>query len=487
MEKSVSRRKSNSKIIHSVIGVAIMIFFQLLPLNLPNVTSTGMQVLGIFIGTIYLWTTVDPLWSSLLSVVILGFSSYGTMSEVLAQYLGSSVVVQLFFIMAFVAALVYYKVTLHIGHFFLTRKFTNGRPWLFTFVILLGSFLLSAFVNCFAPIFLFWPIMYDVFEEVGFKKGAKYPKLMVILIVVSALLGFPVAPYMQNSLALLSNYRKITEGKVFINDGLFFIFAFTMGILMLAVLVLFTKYVLHPDVTPLKTLKVEDLEKNPLPPMDFTQKVLFISFIVYIFAMLLPTLLSGIPFMKYISTTSIGFATLFVALLTAVMVDGKPIVDFGKIMEKDFAWTTFFLCATAILLGSVLTNKSTGITAFLNTILSPIFKGMSGITFTIVLLITAVILTNLCNSLVIGMILQPVVMTYCAVSGVNAAPIITLLISFVLLSAAVTPAASPFAAMLFSNTEWLKPSDIYKYSGIYVFIELVLILLIGIPFVNVLM
>lgn len=487
MENSASNKKANPKIIHSIIGVSIMIFFRFLPIALPHVTNIGMQVLGIFIGTLYLWTTVDPLWSSLLSVAMLGLSGYDSMANVLAQCFGNSVVVQLFFIMAFVAALVYYKITIHIGHFFLTRKFTNGRPWLFTFMILFGSFLMSAFVNCFAPIFLFWPIMYDVFKEVGFKKGEKYPKLMVILIVIAALIGFPVAPYMQNSLALLSNYRKLVGGKVFISDGLFFVFCFAMGLLMLAVLVLFTKYVLRPDVTPLKDINVETLQKNQLPPLSTSQKILFVAFGIYILAMLIPTLLPFVPGMKYLFKASIGFALLFVAVLAAILVDGKPVVEFGKIMEKDFAWTTFFLCTAAILLGGVLTAKSTGITAFLNAELSPLFRGMNPTTFTVMLLLVAVILTNLCNSLVIGMILEPVVMTYCAISGTNAAAIVTLLIFTVLLSASVTPAASPFAAMMFGNTEWLSPKDIYKYSGCYVVIEVILLLIIGVPLISVLM
>lgn len=479
--------KINSQVIYSIIGVAIMILFPLLPISLPKVTEVGMQIIGIFIGTLFLWTTVDPLWSSLICIAMIGFSSFGTMSEVLVAYFGNATVVQMFFMMIFIGTLVYEKITLYIGRFFLTRDIANGRPWMLTFMIMVGSYIMGVFINPFASIFLFWPIMYGVFEQVGFKKDDKYPKILIILIVIAALLGFPVAPYMLNALALLGNYRKIAEGAVLISDGSYFVVCFLMGFILLVAMILISKYILRPDTEALKAFDVEALKKTPLPKMNTRQKVLTVAFVIYIAVMLFPTLLTGVPGMAFLAQNSMGFALFFVAILAAIPIDGQPVLNFSKVMEKDFAWSTFFLCATAILLGSVLTNEATGISAFLNVMLSPIFNGMSSTVFTIVLLVVAVLLTNICNSLVIGMILQPVVLNYCTAAGVNAAPIITLLIFTVLLSAAITPAASPFAAMMFGNKERLKSTDVYKYTSIYVVAEVILILLIGLPLANLMM
>lgn len=68
----VSRRA-----VHSLVGVAIMFLFRYLPLHLPEVTPVGMEIIGVFIGTLYLWTTVDPVWSSLLSIFMIGVSAMG--------------------------------------------------------------------------------------------------------------------------------------------------------------------------------------------------------------------------------------------------------------------------------------------------------------------------------------------------------------------------------------------------------------------------
>ena len=277
MANATEKKKDTMTIIHSLIGAAIMLFFRFLPLNLPEVTPIGMQVLGIFIGTLYLWTFVDPLWGSMLSIVMLGFSDYMPMGGVIKEAFGSAVTQQCFFLMIMSGALVYYKITLYIGRFFLTRKVTNGKPWLLVYVVCIGSYLIAGFINCFTAILLFWPVLYDIFNEVGYKKGDAFPRVVLTLVVVSALIGFPMAPYMQNGLALLSNFAKITEnlpeGSIHVNNVSYMAVAITLGFLMMTANLLYSKFVIRPDASKLKDYDVESINKNPLPPMSLQQKV----------------------------------------------------------------------------------------------------------------------------------------------------------------------------------------------------------------------
>ena len=193
-----------------------------------------------------------------------------------------------------------------------------------------------------------------------------------------------------------------------------------------------------------------------------------------------------------VASTNLPTKSYFTLLLTVILValrddEGKPVLDFASVMGRDFSWPTFWLCAVAVLIGSAMTNAATGITPFLNVMLTPIFSKMSGLMFMIVLMVATVLLTNISNSLVIGMILQPVILTYCAATGTNPAPLISIMIFTVLSSAACTPAASPFAAMMFGNTEWLKSGQIYKNSIIFVVVELAIILTLGVAYINILM
>lgn len=482
--------------IHFIIGTIIMLAFRFFPEGLlPNVTPVGYQILGIFIGTIYLWSTIDPLTSSLYAVVMLAFSDYAPAGAILKESFGNPTVVQMFFMMVFMAGLTERKLTVYIARWLMTRKIVEGRPWVFTFIMMLGTLLMATFIGAFAPIFLFWPVLYDVFQDVGFKKTDKYPKMMLIAIVVSALVGFPIPPYMSNGLALLGNYRSLLPNfpalqsmeNILISDAAYFIGCFSMGVVILVLILLTMKFILRPDVTPLKSVTIEMLDKNPLPPMNKSQKIYGVTLCAFIFFMLVPTLLPSVPFFAFVKDNSVAVAA--VAMLIVVLLkdeEGAPVLRIGPVMGKHMSWPTYFLCLSAIILGSVLTNESTGITPFLNAVLGPIFNGMSGTTFTVVLLIISILLTNISNSLVIGMILQPVVLTFCAANGVNPAPIISLLTFTVLMTAACTPAASPFAAIMFGNKEWLTAKDVYKYATVMVLVEAVFVLLIGIPYMNLL-
>lgn len=490
MANQNERKREKMFLIHSLIGVGIMVFFRFLPLNLPEVTPIGMEVLGIFIGTLYLWTFVDPLWGSLMSIVMIGFSNYMPMPALIKEALGAPVLGQVFFLLIMAGGLVYYKVTLYIGRFFLTRKFTNGKPWLLAFVICIGCYFMAGFINAFTSIFLFWPVLYDVFEKVGYKKGDAFPRVMLTLVVVSALIGFPMAPFAQNGLALLTNFANITAnlpgGPVRINNISYLTVAIVVGIIMISVNILFAKFVIRPDVSKLKEYDVENLNKNPLPPMNGRQKMIGAGFILLILGMLLPSLFPSLPGMAFLSANSVGLALFFVAVLAAIRIDGESVLEVPKVMAANFNWGAYFIIVAAILLGTVLTSDNTGVSAFLGVVLSPIFQGMSPMIFTVLLMAMAVLLTNLCNSLVIGMILQPVIITYCTQTGANPAPIVTLLIIFVLLSAAVTPAASPFAAILHSNKEWVPTKYVYQYTIPFVILELIVVLVIGVPLANLL-
>lgn len=481
-ESSKGLQLGTSKNIHFIIGFAIMMIFRFIP-PLEPVTAVGMQILGIFLGTLYLWTTVDVLWSSVFCVAMVGLSDYDSMANVLSLAFGNTVVVQVFFMMLFAGALAHEGITAHIGRFFLTRKISEGRPWVFTLMVCLACFAMSIFVGVTPAVILMWPIVYEALNQVGYKAEDRdpYSILMVIMVVVSALAAFAVPPYKSNGLAMLANYRQLSGNPAFMNDGMYFIYELIVGLVFMGMAILICKFVFRPDVSRLKNLKIEELNKNPLPPLDARQKTLFWVVVVLTLAMLLPSFFKGIPFFAFLNQNIIGMAVVFCGVFAGLYIGGKPVVQVGPSIQKGVSWGIFFLIVAAIMLSSILTNEKTGITAGLKTLLSPLFSGMGGFTFVIFALLIQMVLTNLCNSLVIGMIFQTIIFAYCSTSGVVAEPIIAVSIFFVLSCALFTPAASPFAAMMFANTEWLRPSDIYRYTGVIIIAEFILMLVFAYP------
>ncbi|MEE0435652.1 MAG: hypothetical protein UDB11_09690 [Peptococcaceae bacterium] len=101
---STTRKKSTAYWIHIVITLVIMIGFGFLPAPAP-ITPFGMQMLGIFFGMVYGWSTVDQIWPSLLGLVLLAICDYNTIDDVLIEGWGSSTVFVIVLVLVFSQAI----------------------------------------------------------------------------------------------------------------------------------------------------------------------------------------------------------------------------------------------------------------------------------------------------------------------------------------------------------------------------------------------
>lgn len=475
----------NKRNIHFLVGIGIMIGFGLIPPAAP-LTAVGMRVIGVFLGTLYLWSTSDMGSASIIGLVALGLFGFEDMITVFASAAGSIIVVQTIFVMILAGAMVEEGISDHIGRFILTRKLVRGRPWALLLAICFTCFLIAIFIDSFLPIFLFWPICFGIFEDVGFSKSDKFPKIALIMVVTSSMIGFPVAPYKDSILVLLMNYRTISGDPSIVNNGMYFITFLLLGILFISVLTLVGKFVFRPNVAPIKDLDPAKLaEKNPLVPLDTRQKVLSAMFVVYALWMLIPSWFPTVPGLDFLSENALAWATVFVGVLSIVRLGGRPILPLTATVKKQVNWGVVVLIAAVVKLGSSLSNEQVGLSAWLSQVFTPLFQNMSFVAFAAFMLLLLCALTNVSNSLVVGMVTQPIILVFAQVSGANVAPIVALGAFFVLSSAMLTPAASPFAAVMFSASEgWLKSSDIVRYAGTFVVVEFVLLLVIGLPFAS---
>ncbi len=485
MAKSLSpEKKARMRTIHIIIALVIMFAFRFLPFTLPEVTDAGKAILGVFIGTIYLWFTIDTLTASLISLAMICFSAYAPIKTILTTYMNTTLL-QSLGMMIIAGALVLANITQYMARFFLTAKINRGRPWVFAGMIMLGSFVMAAFVDWLTPIFLFWPVLYSIFEEVGYEKGEKFPTVMLILVVMADLLGYHIFPFMRNPLSLIANYRSLTEsaagGAVSVADGGYMVTAIAISIVAIVLAVLFSKYVLRADASKLKNFDTDSLNAKPLPPMNKRQKTLIAVFILMILFMMIPSLISKVPVMKTISSYITIIPLITATVLCVLQVENKPVIEFERILKERIPWSMMALIATALLLASALTNDATGIKDFLTTVLSPLFANMSVTVFMIIVVLVTVVLTNIANSFVIGVIMSPIVATFCEATGANAAPIMALVIFSALSSAMGTPSASPWAATLYGNTEWLDSKSIFKNAIGFILLDVVVYLAVGIP------
>lgn len=503
MEKSSVRI---APIVHTIIGLAIMVSGYFLPclsmvvepteklmaLNLPQVagglelsiTRIGMIVSTTFFGVVYLWTFVDVLWPCFAGLAALIFSGYAPAPKVLSQFLGNPMVVMIFFLLMLAAAIIYCDIAGWVARWAMTRKFVNGRPWVLTATILVTTYFV-AFLDQTASMFLMWPAMFSIFKETGYKKGDMYVSLMTVYIAIVILCSFASDPFKGGAMYLLVNLQSLAANDVTanvpqINLALYLFFGMTISFVVIALLLFMMRFVFRADVSRLASYKVDTEE---VPPMTTMQKLVLFDFLFYAAWLLIPAFIGHDNALgSFLHKNHLTGSLITVLILSIAFVKGKRVISVPQANSK-YPWVVFLLIAVAMLLGAVMTGKGTNVSLYMEYTLRSLLNGMHPIAFTITVAAIGIIFTNFCNSVVLGLMLTPVLLAVASAFGMDPVPMMACFI-FAVLIAACTPAASPFAATLFSQQEWVSTKDIALHAVIGSAIVFLVICVVGLPLAN---
>ena len=492
--------------VHILLGLSIMFFGRYLPapsliveasdtliqMGFPQVdggvlisiTPIGMTILSLFVGVVYLWGSVDTLWPGFLGVLLLGFSSYAPMPKVLSMFMGNPMVVMIFFLFIFAAALIKSNVSTYLARWLMTHKIVQGRPWMLTTVILLTTYIVAFFEQTTAC-FLIWPALYIIFQHAGFKKGDLYVSLMLVNTIIMALLSFATDPIKGGAFYLLSNMQSLSQSSpglhvVPINVAAYLCFGLSISLVTIAVLLILMRFVFRVDVTPLKNINLDILKQEQLPPMSLRQKTIIGLFLFYALWLILPGVIGvNNPVGSFMNRNAFAGSLMIVFFLTFLHIDKKPVADIIA-SNAVYPWRIYFLIAVAFLLGGALIGEGTNVTIFMEYALRNLLSGLSFTVLAIAVIFIGIVMTNFCNSVVLGLVLTPVLLAVCQAFGLSASPILACFF-FIVLIGACTPAASPFAAILYDNAEWVSGRDVAIHSIISSLAVTGVIIIVGIP------
>lgn len=474
------QRVDKKQYIYSIIGILLVFSGWFIPAREP-ITEVGMQIIGIFIGLIWLWSTSGMLWPSLLGIAALMISDYGTMTSVLALSIGNYNVITCILMMAIFGLIEQYGVNDYIIRYILTRKIINGRPWVFTFVYLFAALILSTFCSPFATLFLFWALTYKLAEDLGYEKKDSYISLLLFGIVVCAGLSAPILPFKAWILQIAGIWQSLS-GEIPFSYGEHLSLIVPIVLLILIIYVLMMRFVFKADVRNLAGINADYFNDSPLPPMNGLQKFLLAFIPVFIFVLFLPSILPaewtitqvlnklGIP----------GLSILAFVLFCIIRSDGKSIVNLKYLSGEKVSWDLPVLLACVMAVSTALTDDMTGVKPFLSSVLNPLLGGLSPFLLFVAMAAICIFLTNLANNGVIALLLLSI--TYITLASSDIANIGYFVSTLACLSqvAFFLPGSSLYGALLHGN-EWLETSFIYKMAIIVAVVALVLFIAIGWP------
>ena len=143
-------------------------------------TSSAMQVLGIFIGALILWLTLSIDWPSLLALAALVTVPELTMGSVLANSLGNSTVAFLLFTFMCTYAISKTSFVKRCAILFISSRIARRSPWCFL-ILYCASILVIGLVMSPSVVFVIYlPILRAICEELELRQDDRLANALML-------------------------------------------------------------------------------------------------------------------------------------------------------------------------------------------------------------------------------------------------------------------------------------------------------------------
>ncbi len=476
--------KTSKHYLNTAIGLAIMLFFKFVP-PLEGITPLGMNILGIFIGMLWLWITVDSLWSSALALLLIAFSGYleatgyAAVTTVFSAAFGNSTVLLILFYMILFGPIGEIGLSEKFATFLLKQKFLEGKPYLLIFMITLCSYLLGGFGDVLVCLFIMWPIVEEISRKCNAGEGSKFRYTLVGSVFLGAVTGQPLLPFKGLVAGLLATYAQIFPDAP-LDMGIYIPFNVIMAVILIIGYVLLVRFWIKPDVTALKSLKREDIISGSNEKMTPVQLLYSFMLIVMILSVVLPSISPAFSFLSRLGV--LGIVTLLMSLAMILRdKEGKPIVEIAKLAKKNVNWNMLFSVSTAIYIANVLVADATGIKATLSHVLEPLLSGMPTAIFIVIVVAAGLLVTNLTNNMVIGIILITLLGVFASAMPALNTSAASVMVILTVCQAFLLPSGSIYSSVLHARRDLISFNEIYKVFVPTSILVLVIYSVIGYP------
>lgn len=478
--------KDTKKLLFTIVGIFVMLAGFLFPAMGP-VTEVGMKITFIFLGTLFLWSTVGGPWVSLLAIAMVGLSGYTeSFAAAFSLAIGDDgLILCLLAFILFGGGLTASKSMEYVTKFILTRKFIAGKPYSILATIGICSYLLAFVVNQMVAAIIMFSIVAAICKTVGIEHGKdKIWVYMFGMIFLGAGIGQPGFVYKGIGLALIRVFTTVAEGSGTISANGYMLYNMIMSALLIVTFLLLIKFVFRPDVSKLKSITTEGIEQaSVLPPMNKVQKAYLWMLLAFLLMTILPSMgpfarLSWLGILRNVSV--LGVLVFWIVVFAIVKVAGKPLLNIQQAAGQGIVWNVLLMVAAGLMLGTAIGNADLGVIIVIKQFLNPILAGKPTLVVVFIIFLVAMLITNFAVNAAMAIALMPVVVACAGQLGLNPAPI-ALGVMMICFIAMMTPAASPLAALCYGEEKYFAAKEIQSYAVPISFLAVILFTLIGYP------
>ncbi len=447
---------SPAYIINSIITLVIMIGFKYVVPAVDPLTPLGVEVLGIFLGTLYGWLIVgNVVWPSIVCLVLLGLSDYTTVTDSFATGFGNNTVLLMLFFFLFTNILNSAGIIEFVAEWIATRKIAYGKPWMLSVLLMIAGIVCFFMVSATAACLVMIPLIQSIATIYGFKPGDKWPMLMLTGLVYIGSTSYLILPFKSLPLIVFGVYEANTGESIAMGPFMVVIAASTVVAFVL--FMLWVKFIVKPDVKPIVDCKIDPNKEMKLTSYQrFVLGYFVVVLLLLVIPNLLPATIPGVGVLKNIGNVGI----LAIAVVFFVACQFKGGITFNQLFAKNVSWNIIFLLAAAMSISGAFTSEEAGISAWITSVVTPIVEGKSPFMFIVIISIICCILTNVANNQAVCVLFTPIVLSIGTALGANLPTLISCMMAACNVGM-ITPPASATGAMLHGDKDWVPGKSAY--------------------------
>lgn len=479
MGNTISTSKKNTRY-YIICAVSLFLMFlagRIIPPFAPEITPVGMQVLFLFLGMVILWSTVGGvIWPSILAIIGLGITEYTSVNASIIAALGQAPLWQTLFAIILASTITLSGTGEYLARWIMSRKALRGHPYLFTVVFLIAMTIISSVTNAIAMMVLSWAILRGIAKIVGSDISEPYFRITSVMLMPACAFGEFVFPFRSWVGALWNAFAGIVGQEL--DYGPYIIITFALSFLIDILLVLYL-VVIRTDVSMLRdfdnSVIMESFKDEKLTAQQKTY--LYAMLVCMVIALMSNILPRGSALHTFLNNITVGgiFGIGVAILLMLRNKEGKPVMDWFDTTAKAPIWGAFFIVASSIPVATALCSEACGFMAWTSRILTPLFSGASLFLVYLIIIITALVLTNLASNTGVAMMLLPLTIPLAAAAGANPFTI-GICVIFSACMGFLLPGSSAISAAVYGllDEQKLRMKDIVLHGGVMCLIYLVL-------------
>ncbi len=466
-------------------GVILAILFSSFVITPPDpLTPLGMRAMGIFLATVAGWIFFGTGYISVLCVVLFALFGVMTPAEAFANSWGSWLVIFMISCFGMSEGLRVTGFSRRFAIWFISRRFSRGKPWLLVTMFLLGCTLMGAVMSLTVTTIVFMAIAQPMLEGLGYKKGDVFSSMVMMGIAWAATASSAMTPIGHVLNVLIIEWLE-TDFGITMPFAHFMMVGIPLGLIVFGLVLLVFRFVVRPDVAQFGGMaaKFIETESAKMGPMKLEEKWAVGIFLSVVFLWISPGIFSRIAPGMGLYIKNMGYAVPAVVgacMMCIVKVKDRPVLSYREWMANGVEWTTISLCAAVMVIGAAIGKEETGIQAFLTKLFQPIVDKAPPNILVMITLLWTVLQTNAMSNTVTGSLVYRIMVPATAAGMGNSAAF-----AFVISAAAnyafVLPSATTSTAIVVGSG-WVPVRFLAKYGLLMVIPVVLLLTFIGYPY-----